>query len=69
MCAACPLCPPARLSQRSAAQEPHSRRVGFPRPAFYVSRPKTEAQLASALSEDTRSRTVVVCGLGGTVRD
>jgi hypothetical protein len=60
----------ARLSQRRAAQEPpHGRRVGFPRPAFYVSRPEAEAQLASALGEDTRSRTVVVCGLGGTVRD
>ncbi len=64
-----PLCLPSRLSQRRAAQEPHSRRVGFPRPAFYVSRPEAEAQLASALDEDTRSRTVVVCGLGGTVGD
>jgi hypothetical protein len=41
--------------------------VGFPRPAFYVSRPEAEAQLASALIEGTRSRTV--CGLGGAVRD
>jgi hypothetical protein len=65
MCAACS----CALSQRRVAQELQCRRVGFPRPAFYVSRPEAEAQLASALIEDTRSRTVVVCGLGGTVRD
>ncbi len=56
------------VDARSTVPAAAAVRVGFPRPAFYVSRPEAEARLASALVDNMRSRTVVVCGLGGSVR-